>query len=98
MKELLRPKETGNKNIDTPFVVTYHPQFKHLDRLTQNNIKNLYADVNVRSVFTHAPFASFWTASNLRSYLVRSKPYPLERKTSSRKFKFQRCLTCQNFY
>lgn len=64
MKVLLRPKERGNKNIGTPFTVTYHPQFKDLVKLIQNNIKNLYADVNVRSVFTDTPFTSFWTASN----------------------------------
>ena len=32
----------------------------------------------------------------MRSHLVRSKLYPLERKTGSRKCKFQRCLTCKN--
>ena len=52
MKELLRPKETGNKNIDTPFVVTYHPQFKYLDRLTQNNIKNLM-QMSMLDLFLH---------------------------------------------
>ena len=29
-EELLRPKERGNKNIGIPFIVTYHPQIKHL--------------------------------------------------------------------
>ena len=59
-------------------------------------IKHLYADVKVRSAFTLAPLASFCIACNLRSHLVRSRLYPLERKAGSRKCKFQRCLTCKN--
>ena len=92
----MKPKERGNKNIGIPFVVTYHPHLKHLGKLIQNNIKHLYADVKVISGFTPAPFGSFRTARNLRIHLVRSKLYPLERKTGSQKFKFQRCLTCKN--
>ena len=94
--DLLRPNERGNKNIGIPFIVTYHPHLKQLFKLIQNNIKHVYADVRVRTVFTPAPFASFRTACNLRSHLVRSKLYPLERKTGSRKCKFQLCLTCKN--
>ena len=94
--ELLRRKERGNKNMGIAFIVTYHPHLKHLDKLIQNNIKHLYADVKVRSAFTPAPFVSFHTACNLRSHLVRSKLYPLVRKTGSQKCKFQLCLTCKN--
>ena len=43
-----------------------------------------------------SPLASFRTARNLRSHLVRSKLFPLKKKTGSRKCKFQRCLTCKN--
>ena len=95
-EELLRPKEKGNKNIVIPFIVTYHPHLKYLGKLIQNNIKHLYADVKVRSVFTSTPFASFRTVRNLRNHLVRSKLCPLEKKTGSRKCKFQRCLTRKN--
>ena len=94
----MRPKERRNKNIGIPFIATYHPHLKHLGKLIQNNIKHLYADVKVRTVFTYASFASFRTARNLRSHLVRSKLYPLERKTGSRKCKFQRRLTCKNVH
>ena len=92
----MRPKGRGHKNIGITFIVTYHPHFKHFGKLIENNIKHLYADVNVRSVFTHVPFASFPTACNLRSHLPRSKLYHLERKTGSRKCKFKRYLTCKN--
>ena len=83
-KELLRPRERGNKNIGNQFIVTYHPHLKQLGKLIQNNIKYLYADVEVRSVFTTTPFASFRTALNLRSHTVRSKLYPLEKKNKLR--------------
>ena len=75
-------------------IVTYHPHLKDLGKLIQNNIKHLHEDVKVRTVFTPAPFASFRT--NLRSHLLISKLYPLERKTGSPKCKLQRCLTCKN--
>ena len=67
-----------------------------MGKLTQNNIKHLYADVKVRIVFTPTPFASFRTARNLSSHLVRSKLYPLEKKTGSRKCKLQRYLIFKN--
>ena len=70
-KELLRPEERGKKNIGIPFIVTYHPHFKHLDKIIKNNIKHVYADVKVRTVFTPAPFASLFTARNLKSHLLR---------------------------
>ena len=95
-KSILKSKERGNKNVGIPFIVTYHPHLKHLGKLIEKNIKHLYANVNVRSVFTPAHFASFRKARNLRSHLVRSKLYPLERKTGSRKCKLQLCLTCKN--
>ena len=40
-----------------------------------------------------APFVSFWNARNLKSFLVRSKVYPLQRKVGSVKCNGKRC--CQ---
>ena len=65
-EDLLRPKERGNKNIGIPFIVTYDPHLKHLGKLIQNNIKHLYADVKVRTVFPPAPFASFRTVRSCK--------------------------------
>ena len=70
-KELLRPEERGKKNIGIPFIATYHPHLKHLDKIIKNNIKHIYADVKVRTVFTPAPFASLCNARNLKSHLLR---------------------------
>ena len=41
-----------------------------------------------------APFVSFKSMRNLKSYLVRSKIYPLERKVGSEKCNSKRCLVC----
>ena len=69
-------KETG-----IPLVTTYHPRLKDLSSLIKGNLQYLYADQVVKEVFTPAPFVSFRSARNLTSFLVRSKVYPLERKT-----------------
>ena len=84
-------KETG-----IPLVTTYHPRPKDLSSLIKRNLQYLYADQEVKKVFTPAPFVSFRSARNLKSFLVRSKVYPLERKTGSEKCNGKRCLVCLN--
>ena len=95
-EELLRPKGMDNKSVGVPFVVTYHPHLKNISKIIKKHIKHLYADPEVRSVFTPLPFVSFRSVRNLRSHLVRSKLYPQERKTGSFKCNSPRCLTCNN--
>ena len=95
-EELLRPKGMDNKSVGVPFVVTYHPHLKNISKIIKKHIKHLYADPEVRSVFTPLPFVSFRSVRNLRSHLVRSKLYPQERKTGSSKCNSPRCLTCNN--
>ena len=85
-----------NKSVGVPFVVTYHPHLKNISKITKKHTKHLYADPEVRSVFTPLPFVSFRSVRNLRSHLVRSKLYPQERKTGSPKCNGPRCLTCNN--
>ena len=84
-EQLLRPKGMDNKSVGVPFVVTYHPHLKNISKIIKKHIKHLYADPEVRSVFTPLPFVSFRSVRNLRSHLVRSKLYPQERKTGSSK-------------
>ena len=43
-----------------------------------------------------APFASFRSVRNLKSFLVISKVYPLERKAGSTKCNGKRCQVCLN--
>ena len=76
--------------------MTYNPAFKNLFQVIRKNLQLLYADEEVKKVFSPAPFVSFRSTRNLKSYLVRSKIYPLERKVGSEKCKSKRCLVCLN--
>ena len=77
-------------------VVTHNQAFNNLSQVTRKNIQLLYADEQVKKVFSPAPFVSIRSARNLISYLLKSKIYPLERKVSSAKCKSKRCLVCLN--
>ena len=79
-----------------PLVVTYNPAFKNSFQVIRKKLQLLYADEDVKKVFSPAPFVSFRSTKNLKSYLVRSKIYPLERKVGSEKCKSKRCLVCLN--
>ena len=60
------------------------------------NLQLLYADKEVKKTFSPAPFVSSTSTRNLKSYLVKSKIYPLERKVGSEKCKSKRCLVSLN--
>ena len=68
-----------------PSVVTYSPAFRKLSITLRKNFNILYSDAEVRTVFTPSPFVAFRNARNLKSFLVRSKVYPLERTVGSSK-------------
>ena len=90
--------ENNNKKVnDVPLVVIYNPAFKDLFQVIRKNLQLLYADEEVKKVFSPATFASFRSTRNLTSYLVRSKIYRLERKFGREKCKSKRCLVCLNF-
>ena len=78
-----------------PLVVTYNPLFKNLFQVIRKNLQ-LYADEEVKKVLSPAPFVSLRSTRNLKSYLVWSKIYPLERKVGSEKCKSKHCLVCLN--
>ena len=94
----LTPSDENNtKEVNgVPLVVTYNPTFKNLFQVIRKNLQLLYADEEVKKVFSPAPFVSFRSTRNLKSYLVRSKIYPLQRKVGSEKCKSKRCLVCLN--
>ena len=86
--------ENNSKKVNgVSLVVTYNPAFKNLFQVMRN-LQLLYADEEVKKAFSLAPFVSFRSTRNLKSYLVRSKIYPLERKVGSEKCKSKRCLVC----
>ena len=95
-EELLRPKSVENKSVLVPFVVTYLPHLKNINKVIKKHIKHLYADPEVKSVFTPLPFAFFRSVWNLRSHLVRSKLYHQEWKIGSSKCNSPCCLNCNN--
>ena len=87
--------ENNSKEVNgVPLVVTYNPAFKNLFQVIRKNLQLLYADEEVKKVFSPAAFVSFRSTRNFKSYLVRSKIYPLERKVSSEKCKSKRWLVC----
>ena len=89
--------ENNSKEVNgVPLVVTYNPAFKNLFQVIRKNLQLLYADEEVKKVFSPAPFVSFRSTRHLKSYLIRSKIYPLERKVGSEKCKSKRCLVCLN--
>ena len=64
--------------------------------MIKRNLPYLYADQEVKKIFTPSPFASFRSARNLKSFLVRLKVYPLDRKVGSEKCNGKRCLVYLN--
>ena len=83
-------------NTRVSLVVTCNPAFKNLSQVIRKNLQLLFAEEQVKKVFSPTPFVSFRSTRNLKSYLVRSKIYPLERKVGSEKCKSKRCLVCLN--
>ena len=73
-------------------MVTYNPNLKNLSFLIWKNLQFLYSDPETKRVFMPVPFVS----GNLKSFLVRSKVYPLERKVGSTKCNDKRCQVCLN--
>ena len=80
-----------------PFVVTYHPKLKKIMKIMEKlEHLLLYQDESMKRVFTPPPMDSYRSARKLRSYLVRAKLYPLERKSGSYKCGNLRCLGRNN--
>ena len=95
----LTPSDENNcKKVNgVSLVVTYNPAFKNLFQVIRKKpLQLLYADEQIKKVFSPAPFFSFRSTRNLKSYLVRSKIYRLERKVGFEKWKSKRCLVCLN--
>ena len=73
--------ENNSKKVNgVPLVVTYNPEFKNLFQVIRKKLPLLYADEEVKKVFSPAPFGSFRRTRNLKSYLVRSKTTLLREK------------------
>ena len=84
-------KETG-----VPLTVTYHPRFHNLNNIIRKHFIFLYAEEQVKSAFTPAPFVSFRSGYSLKNHLVRAKVYPLVREKGTFWCGKKRCETCYN--
>ena len=76
-----------------PFLLTYHSLLKQVNYIVRKHIHLLYMNEEVKKVFQPRPMVSFRSPRNLRSYLVRAKIYPMERKTRSCKCKGNRYVS-----
>ena len=94
----LNPSDENNsKKVNgVSLVVTYNPAFNNLFQVIRKNFQLLYADEQFKKLFSPVPLVFFRSMRNLKSYLVTSKIYPLERTVSSDKFKRKRFLVCLN--
>ena len=62
---------SSNKVNGVSLVVTYNPEFTNLFQVIRKNLHLLYADEEVKKVFSSGPLVSFRSTRNLKSYLVR---------------------------
>ena len=79
-----------------PLVVTYRPRFHNLSNTIRKLFIYLYAEEQVKKVFTQAPCTLFRSGYSLRSHLVRAKVYPLIIGKRSPCCGKSRCETCFN--
>ena len=81
-RRLTPSDENNSKKVNgISLVVTYNPAFKNLSQVIRKNLQLLYADEQVKKVFSPAPFVSFRSMRKLKSYLVRSKILPSREKS-----------------
>ena len=62
-----------------PFVVTFHPRLKILQKIIDKNLYMLYMNKEVKKAFTSEPMTSYRSSRKISSYLVRAKLYPINR-------------------
>ena len=58
-----------------PTVATYHPQFKNLERIINQNFYFLNMNEETKKVFSPRPVVSFRSARKISRYPVRAKLY-----------------------
>ena len=85
-------KESGiNKKKGVPFVVTYYPKLKNLNKIIKDNLYLLYMGDEVKKTFPLSPMISFRCSRKIKNYIVRAKLYPAERTVRSYKCGKKRC-------
>ena len=92
-----RNTKRGKSLKAVPFVMTYHPKLKLMNKVILKYL-DLYMVKEVKRVFTTKPMISFRSARKLCSYLVRAKLCPTERTVGSYNCGGKRCEVCLNVY
>ena len=82
-KKILGPKGMESKNVWIPFKASCHPYLKSICKVIKKHIKHLYANPNVRSVFTALPYVPFFSVRNFRSHLVGSNQTSRNKKLAA---------------
>ena len=79
-----------------PFVMTYYPKLKPINKVILKYLDLLYIDNEVKRVFTPKSMISFRSERKLSSYFVRAKLPPTERTVGSCKCGGKPCEVCIN--
>ena len=88
-------RNKGKSINGVPFVLTYHPKFKSLNKILTKNLYLLYMD-KMKKFFTPKLMISFRSARKISNYLVKAKMYPIERIVESKNCGGKRCEVCIN--
>ena len=74
----LTPSDENNtKEVNgVPLVVTYNPTFKNLFQVIRKNLQLLYADEEVKKVFSPAPICSFQKYKKLEKLFGKVQHLP----------------------
>ena len=91
-----RGSKSNRKNKGIPFAFTYHPLLRELSNIIRSNLNWLYADDEVKKLFSLGTMVLFRSARKVSSYIVRAKPSPLVRDIGSCKCAKKRCQVCQS--
>ena len=94
-------KRTGSKSKSqeskgVPLLITFYHKFKSIGQLLNKHLHILYIDQENKNVFTPRPMATFRSARNLSSYLIRARLNHIERIVGSHKCKGKVCEVCLN--
>ena len=79
-----------------PLVTTCHPLLKDFAKVIKKHLHLLHINDKVKKAFTPGPMVSFHGVRKLISYLMRAKPYPLERLVGSFKCNGKHSQVCIN--
>ena len=88
--------QSVDKNLKSgiPFVTTYHPKVKELEKLIRDLLL-FYKMIDKFKRFSH-PLRSYHSARKIKDCIVRSKFYPVERKVGCRRCGSSRCQVCKS--